>query len=236
MTAYCPQTNGQVKRNNKTIVARLKRFVADLQRDSNIFVQPCTCVYNTQVHRSTNTFPYRLVLSHIPLGLSLLRAAATESAPRSQKPHNSKCVRCFKLAFLHSAARWLPVCGSHKQKNTITTVQYVKKQPHTHESIYSEISGHYRTFRTRSRKCSAGNLYGKLQSKTTEPFRIVIVQKKTATFDEDGMQNTASTYRMTHKPSRTRQSERTTISSKTEFDQTRDPTPSEARDSHTDKD
>lgn len=67
-TAYHPQTNGQVERYNKTIVTRLRHYVAKNQRDWDIFVQPLTYAYRSQVHRSTNTTPFSLVLSGQPLG------------------------------------------------------------------------------------------------------------------------------------------------------------------------
>lgn len=67
-TAYHLLTNGQVKRNNKTILTRLRHHVADHQRDWDLFVQPLSYVYNTQLHRSTNTTEFSLVLSPNPAG------------------------------------------------------------------------------------------------------------------------------------------------------------------------
>ena len=65
-TAYHPQTNGQSERFNRTILDRLRHYVADHQADWDEFVQPLVYAYNMQVHRSTNTTPFDLVLSRHP--------------------------------------------------------------------------------------------------------------------------------------------------------------------------
>ena len=68
-TAYHPQTNGQVERFNKTLAARLRHYVAEHQKDWDEFVQPLTYANNMQVHRSTGTTPFDLVLSRHPSGI-----------------------------------------------------------------------------------------------------------------------------------------------------------------------
>ena len=68
-TAYHPQTNGQVDRFKKTLAARLRHYVGEHQKDWDEFVQPLTYAYNMQVHRSTGTTPFDLVLSRHPSGI-----------------------------------------------------------------------------------------------------------------------------------------------------------------------
>ena len=65
-TAYHPQTNGQTERYNRTLVERLRHYVSDHQKSWDEYVQPLTYAYNIQVHRSTGTTPYSLVLSRHP--------------------------------------------------------------------------------------------------------------------------------------------------------------------------
>lgn len=50
-TEYHPQTNRQGKRFNRTIITRLKDYVAEHQRNCKTYVQPFTYTYNTQMHR-----------------------------------------------------------------------------------------------------------------------------------------------------------------------------------------
>ena len=63
---YHPQTNGQAERFNRTIVAAIRNYVSDSQRDWDEWLGPLTYAYNTQVHRSTGTTPFDLVLSRHP--------------------------------------------------------------------------------------------------------------------------------------------------------------------------
>lgn len=62
-TAYHPQTSGQVKRYNKTMVSRSRRYVAEHQIKWDIYVQPRTYTFNTQFHGSSAVAPFSLVLS-----------------------------------------------------------------------------------------------------------------------------------------------------------------------------
>lgn len=68
-TAYYTQTNEKVERFNKTILPRLRYYVAEHQQDWDIYVQSLTYAYSSQGHRSTNLPSFSLVLSQQPLGL-----------------------------------------------------------------------------------------------------------------------------------------------------------------------
>ena len=70
-TAYHLQPNGQTERFNRTLVQRLRHYAEEHQRDWDDYVQPLTFAYNTQVHRSTETTPFDLVLTPPPSGLIL---------------------------------------------------------------------------------------------------------------------------------------------------------------------
>ncbi|CAN8063813.1 unnamed protein product [Agarophyton chilense] len=68
-TAYHPQMNGQVERFNHTVVSRLRHYTEEHQTGRDELVQPLTYYYNLQVHRSTQTTPFDLVLSRHPPGI-----------------------------------------------------------------------------------------------------------------------------------------------------------------------
>ena len=70
-TEYHPQANGQAERFNRTIIAAIRNYVSDSQRDWDEWLGPLTYAYNTQVHRSTGTTPFDLVLSRHPPPLSV---------------------------------------------------------------------------------------------------------------------------------------------------------------------
>ena len=65
-SAYHPQTNGQVERFNRTILAQLRAFVGEDQSTWDLFSPAVTYAYNTQVHSSTGFSPFDLVLSRTP--------------------------------------------------------------------------------------------------------------------------------------------------------------------------
>lgn len=65
-TAYHPQTNGQGKRYNKTIVQRLRHYVSENQRYWGRFGEPLTYAYNTQVHRTIGTTLFNVALTRHP--------------------------------------------------------------------------------------------------------------------------------------------------------------------------
>lgn len=62
-TAYRSQTTKQVEFYNKTVVTRLHHNVVTYQRDRDLFVQPLTYAYNTQVLQSINTIYFSVLLT-----------------------------------------------------------------------------------------------------------------------------------------------------------------------------
>ena len=86
-TAYPPQTYGQAERFNRTLVARLRQYVSEHQRDWDDYVQPLTYAYNMQVHRSTGTTPFDLTLTRHPPGISV-QASSKSSVLKWHRPDN----------------------------------------------------------------------------------------------------------------------------------------------------
>lgn len=63
-TTEChPQFSGQVERYNKTLLARLHRYVDEHQTKWDLFGQLTTYRYNTQANRTTRTSPCSPILS-----------------------------------------------------------------------------------------------------------------------------------------------------------------------------
>lgn len=84
-TTYHPQCNGQVERFNRTILAALRHYIGDNQREWDLYSDPLTFAYNATVHRVTGIAPFKLVLSRSPRPLSLENFQTTaEFSDRSQ--------------------------------------------------------------------------------------------------------------------------------------------------------
>ena len=66
ITAHHAQTNGQKERYNQTLEKRLRYYVNEHQDNWDLHVQPLTYAYNAQVHRSTGTSPFSLILTRHP--------------------------------------------------------------------------------------------------------------------------------------------------------------------------
>ena len=78
-TAYHPQTNGQVERYNRTILASLRGYVAARQDDWDDYTSAVTFAYNCRVHTSLGMPPFELALTRPPRSLSL------QSQPRPEE-------------------------------------------------------------------------------------------------------------------------------------------------------
>ena len=60
-TAYHPQCDGLVERQNRTIQEMLSAFVSQHQDDWDIWVSVVAYAYNTSTHEATGFSPYELV-------------------------------------------------------------------------------------------------------------------------------------------------------------------------------
>lgn len=65
-TTYYPQTNERVEWYNRTMVTRLRHYVAENQKNWDKYVQPLSYAYNTQEHKPPNITPFSLVLTRHP--------------------------------------------------------------------------------------------------------------------------------------------------------------------------
>ena len=73
-STYHPQTNGQVERYNRTVLAMLRSYVNEHQSDWDEYATALTYAYNNAIHRSTGTTPFNLVLSNPPASFLMHRS------------------------------------------------------------------------------------------------------------------------------------------------------------------
>ena len=97
-TAYHPQTNGQVERYNRTILASLRGYVAARQDDWDDYTSAVTFAYNCRVHSSLGMPPFELALSRPPPSLSLQCLPRTEEAtPMTEKRDFLERIKTLRL-------------------------------------------------------------------------------------------------------------------------------------------
>lgn len=70
-TNYQPQTNGQPKSFNRTLLAALRHYVPHHPRTWDEFTDAVTCVNNIQPHSGTGFAPFALILALAPPTLSI---------------------------------------------------------------------------------------------------------------------------------------------------------------------
>ena len=88
----------------------LRHYVEEHQRDWDDYMQPLTFAYNTQVHRSTDTIPFDLVLTR-PLSGSILPGTVPQDVgthredPRTPVQYKRATLRKLRDAFDRSRTK-----------------------------------------------------------------------------------------------------------------------------------
>ena len=67
-TAYHPQGDGQVERQNRTLQEILSSFVGEHPENWDLYVDQAVYAYNTSRHETTGYSPYELVFGRKPWG------------------------------------------------------------------------------------------------------------------------------------------------------------------------
>ena len=208
-TAYHPQSNGQTERFNHTLVQRLRHYVEEHQRDWDDYVQRLTFGYNTQVHWSTETTPFDLVLTR-PLPRLVLPGTVPQGAgthredPQTPVQHKRATLRKLRDA-LDRARTKLTASQKRYQDDFDKKVRfhpvvgagdffYVDRPPRSLTSVER---------RTRAQGTTGTDeLSVKLLPRTKGPFRVPSATDTTVLIEQDGVENHVSIDRVTKMPCR----------------------------------
>ena len=146
-STYHPQTNGQVERYNRTILAMLLNYVNEHQDDWDQHVTPLTYAYNTSVHRTTGTTPFALVLSNPPASFTLHHDLG-ETQPKLVGKARDEYVRRLERAILSARSRLRKTQLRYKRdldrrirvaNRHITPGQFVYLDPRDGEKVHGKL-------------------------------------------------------------------------------------------------
>ena len=193
-TAYHPQTNGQAERFNRTIVARMRHYVNEHQTDWDDYVQPLTYGYNCQVHRTTGTTPFSLVLSREPPGpmdIVPTKVADGESHGETLTPRQMKARVLDKLRLMSARAEEKARRAQVSYKRYFDRRVRHVPQFEVGDWVYIDNPPNL------NMQTSTDEVSRKLKPKKAGPYQVKQVHSHTAVVDEDGLLNTVSTDRLT---------------------------------------
>ena len=198
-TAYHPQSNGQTERFNRTLVERLWDYVNEHQRDWDDYVQPLTFEYNMQVHRSTETTPFDLVLTRPPSGLILPGTVPQDAGSHREDPLTPvqyKRARLRKLRDALDPARMKLTASKRRYKDYFD--KKVRFYPVVGPGDFVYFDRPSRPFTSVERRTRAQGTTGtddlsvKLLPKTKDPFRVRSAADTMVLIEQDGLENRVS--------------------------------------------
>lgn len=199
-TAYHPQTNGQVERFNRTILAGLRHFCSEHGRDWDQFSSAVTYGYKNTVHRATGQTPFDLVLTRAPKPLALANAETIDhDALPPSKVKERLHLRLRKL--MQSADRRLSAAQHAYKANYDKRVRPHRQTLKVGDSVFvqRETATEQEDREKRNRSGAVGD--HKLRSKALGPFPVVKVASHTVTILRDGLADTVSKDRIEKAPS-----------------------------------
>ena len=104
-TVYHPQTNGQVEKFNRTILAGLRHFCSEHGRDWDRFSHAITFADNNTVHIATGLTPIDLVLMPPPKALNLENVETINHEALGPRQEKTKFSQGLKLLMKTADAR-----------------------------------------------------------------------------------------------------------------------------------
>lgn len=200
-TAYHPETNGQVERFNRTLVTRIRHYVAEHQKDWDTFVPMLTYAYNTQVHASTGLVPFELVLTRTPkvsllgFGSTTLRTDTLNSPPPIVL--KSAIMRRLHILFDRATKNNKRAQASYKRQvdKAVRTIPSISKGMHVF--VDREPT------RAKSKHEKEEDVVrSKLLPKSYGPFEVLEADEVTVTIDQNGIPNKVSIDRVTTVPTK----------------------------------
>ena len=187
-SAYHPQTNGQAERYNRTLLAGLRRYVAEDLRDWDKFCHAITYAYNSHVHRATGLAPFELVLSRPPAHLAVENTESIDTEKLSTAQHRTRFLQRI-ASLMRTASERIKQAQSRYKANFDAHVRVRNQdlQPGDYVFIRRELPIEGET--------------NKLQSPSIGPFKVVKKSSHTVVIiDEDGLEDTISLDRVTRAP------------------------------------
>ena len=197
-TAYHPQSNGQAERYNRTLVTRLRHFVAEHQDNWDDYVQPLTYAYNMQVHAATGTTPFDLVLSRHPPAITLETPAHPDPHTPAPSAASVKAVNFQKWRTILAAARSRMTAAQQRYKDNFNAK--VASIPHFVPGDYVILNKPPLTAARDDNTDTTPQSYNKLQLPTTEPYPVLHVQGHTLVIEIQGIPITVAIDRCSKYP------------------------------------
>ena len=196
-TAYHPQTNGQAERFDKTIATRLRHYIEEHQRDWDAYVQPLTYAYNMQVHRTTGTTPFDLVLTRHPPGIAVNEPAA---GAQQTVPDVNMTPAMFKRMTLRRLRHVLT-----EARSTMTQAQQLYKANYDRQvRFFPTFKPGDAVFIDRPPRTRLSDdpedMAKKLRPQSRGPFKVVAVHDHTVKIDENGLHNVVNIDRVSRAP------------------------------------
>ena len=181
-SAYHPQTNGQVERFNRTILAGIRAFCSEEGRDWDLYTSALTYGYNSTVHRAIGMTPFELVLSQPPPHLSMSKLPNVDHDDLSPQRVKQRFLNRLK-ALMQTAKRNLATSQARYKRNFDSKVNPKKL------SLRPGI----RVF-LRREEAVRGEPDNKLKSRALGPFDVVknLPNNRVVVINRDGVETPVS--------------------------------------------